>query len=76
MDDMTDAEFVEITCRALDDIGLPSLGHVMMRLRRQQDLVHVLFLNLSWDARQSAKRMMNDDQKMELERIMEGEINW
>lgn len=39
LEPISDAEFREITCRALDLIGLPSIGHVMMRLRRQQDIL-------------------------------------
>lgn len=73
---ISDAELVAITGRALDAIGLPSLGHVMMRLRRQQDLIHVLFLAMNWDQRQQAKRMMNEDQQAELARVLEGEPNW
>lgn len=39
-------------------------------------LVSVLFLCLSWEARQQVKRMLDDRQVALLTRLLEGEPNW
>jgi hypothetical protein len=44
-------------------------------------IIEVLFLNLSWDARQYVKRILTDHQKIILTEVVarpdgSGEINW